>query len=197
MLRNGIEVLDDGKSHPVIVIRNRLFDWDRSPHEMLQWQVYVHETMYSRQDWQGRGLVVIQDLSGFHLKDMWHMVRSGGMSLLHSFEQNISTCIMLGEPFYFASVWGVAKFLLPEKQRDRMHFLGSGGFGDPVVGKALRGLGGPIEVALRKLPTDQDIGGLRFGDLPLPKKQPWEDAFGDARAQRYREADAIMAKLDL
>ena len=26
--------------------------------------------------------------------------------------------------------------MLPEKQRDRMHFLGSGGFGDPLVEKA-------------------------------------------------------------
>jgi hypothetical protein len=35
-----MQILDDGKSHPVIVIRNRLFDWNRTPFEMLQWQAY-------------------------------------------------------------------------------------------------------------------------------------------------------------
>lgn len=159
-------------------------------------------------------------------------MRSGGLSLLDSFEQNMTRCIMLGEPFYFGSVWGVplqpvprptrkgrlpggrerawpgadcsgarqvAKFLLPEKQRERMHFLGSGGWGDALVSKTLQGKGGAAEAALRKLPTDQDIGGQRYGDMQLPSaKMPWEDTFRDSpRADRYREAEEYLDQRDL
>ena len=127
MIRTGAVLLNGEtcSGHVVFVVRNRLFDWNRNNLELLQWQVYNHETLFHYAPASEKGIVVVQDVSNFALKHMWQVARSGGLSLLNYFDQHIVGIVIVGEPWFFGSFWKVARMLLPEKERNMIKMLGN------------------------------------------------------------------------
>jgi hypothetical protein len=70
MIRGGAVLLNGAtcSGNVVFLVRNRLFDWDRSMLELLQWQVYNHETIFHYAPAIEKGIVVVQDVSDFPLR---------------------------------------------------------------------------------------------------------------------------------
>ena len=178
MIRSGAVLLDEStcSGHAVFLVRNRLFDWDRSRLELLQWQVYNHEVLFHYAPASERGIVVVQDVSGFALGNMWAIARSGGLGLLDYFDQNIVGIVLIGEPWFFGSFWKIARMLLPEKERNMIKMLGSNWNQLPQAvqmgGACSGGELGDAEKRLLQLPTDEDLGGTRLGTLPLEIPRP-------------------------
>jgi hypothetical protein len=126
MIRNGAVLLNGEtcSGHTVFLVRNRLFDWARGSTELLQWQVYNHETLFHYVPASEKGIVVVQDVSNFELLHMWAVARSGGLGLLNYFDQNIVGIVIVGEPSFFGAFWRVARMLLPERERNMITMLG-------------------------------------------------------------------------
>jgi hypothetical protein len=126
MIRNGAVLLNGEtcSGHTVFLVRNRLFDWARGSTELLQWQVYNHETLFHYVPASEKGIVVVQDVSNFELRHMWAVARSGGLGLLNYFDQHIVGIIIVGEPSFFGAFWRVARMLLPERARNMITMLG-------------------------------------------------------------------------
>jgi hypothetical protein len=126
MIRNGAVLLNGEtcSGHTVFLVRNRLFDWARGSTELLQWQVYNHETLFHYVPASEKGIVVVQDVSNFELRHMWAVARSGGLGLLNYFDQNIVGIVIVGEPSFFGVFWRVARMLLPERERNMITMLG-------------------------------------------------------------------------
>jgi len=173
MIGSGAVMLDGltcSGGHVVMVVRNRLVDWSRSSLELLQWQVYVHEALFHYAPASERGIIVVQDVSQFGLAQMWQVARSGGLGLLDYFDQNIAGIVLLGEPWFFASFWKVVRMLVPEKERNMVRMLGHKWDQLPhavQLGAPQCKAWGPVENSLLKLPSDDDLGGIRLGSLPL------------------------------
>ncbi len=77
MIRGGAVLLNGAtcSGNVVFLVRNRLFDWDLSMLELLQWQVYNHETIFHYAPAIEKGIVVVQDVSDFPLRRCSHRKR--------------------------------------------------------------------------------------------------------------------------
>jgi len=172
MIRSGAVLLNgetcSGK-RKVLVVRNRLFDWNRSISELFQWQIYIHEAIFHSSEIQERGLVVVQDVSEFGLVHMWQIFRSGGLGLLHYFPQHIVGIVIIGEPWFFDSFWRIAKYLLPEKERNMIKMLGDGwsGLAANVQEHSDETCSGDLEKKLEKAASNDELDGVSMGRMSL------------------------------